>query len=376
MNAGRPKDKPTMPLTYDAVGVDTGREEGSLRELAKWVNKTFTFSSAKPLLPLGYFANVLQLTPEIGIAASTDGVGTKLLIAQDMQKYDTVGIDCVAMNANDVICVGATPLSMLDYVAVQQADPDFLGEIAKGLYAGAEAADITIPAGEIAQVREMVHGSREGYAFDLVGTCIGVVHPSRLIVGRDIQPGDVVVGIRSNGIHSNGLTLARHVLFDQAKLTTSQYVADLGKSVGEELLAPTHIYVNEVVRMLAEGLTVKALIHITSDGFMNLARVEAPVGYVIEKPLEPHAIFSLIQERGHIDDPEMFRVYNMGTGFCVVVDPKHAERVRQIVGECGHETAIIGYTVRDTRRRVWIPHRNLVGEKTTFWHATGEPPPP
>lgn len=365
-----------MSLTYDAVGVDSGREEGSLRELAKWVNKTFKFSAAEPLLPLGYFANVLRLTPDIGLAISTDGVGTKLLIAQVLGKYDTVGIDCVAMNANDVICVGATPFAMVDYVAVQQADPSFLGEIAKGLCTGAELAGITIPGGEIAQVREMLHGSREGYAFDLVGTCVGTVHPKRLVVGEDIQPGDLVVGIRSNGIHSNGLTLARHVLFDQAKLTVSQNVPDLGKSVGEELLAPTHIYVKEVVQMLTEGLAVKALIHMTGDGFMNLARVKADAGYVIDKLIEPPRIFSLIQERGHVGDEEMFRVYNMGTGFCVVVSSGDAQRVKEIVYKHGHEAAVIGYTVADTKRRVWICERNLVGEKTAFGPAAKDELPP
>jgi phosphoribosylformylglycinamidine cyclo-ligase len=364
-----------MSVTYGAVGVDSSREEGSLRELEKWVNQTFKFSAAKPLLPLGYFANVLRLTSDIGLAISTDGVGTKLLIAQDLGKYDTVGIDCVAMNANDVICVGATPFSMVDYIAVQQAEPAFLGQIAKGLYAGAELAGITIPAGEIAQVREMIRGSREGYAFDLVGTCVGTVHPDRLIVGENIEPGDLVVGIRSNGIHSNGLTLARHVLFHQAKLEVSQYIPELGKSVGEELLAPTHIYVKEVVQMLTEGLTVKALIHITSDGFMNLARVKAPAGYVIDKLLESHPIFSIIQERGRVDDAEMFRVYNMGTGFCVVVGPKDADRVTEIVRAYSHQAAVIGYTVSDTRRRVWIPERKLVGEKTSFWPAKDEQPP-
>jgi phosphoribosylformylglycinamidine cyclo-ligase len=211
-------EQSTTPLTYDAVGVDTHGEEDSLRELGKWVEKTFPLNRAVPLLALGYFANVLKLSPELGLAISTDGVGTKLLIAQELGKYDTVGIDCIAMNANDILCVGARPISMVDYIAVQQADPAFLGEIGKGLFEGARQAGINIPGGEIAQVREMLHGHREGHAFDLVGTCVGTVHPERLIVGNGIRPGDLVVGIASSGVHSNGFTLARRALFDEAKL--------------------------------------------------------------------------------------------------------------------------------------------------------------
>ena len=200
-------------MTYDDVGVVVaGRDEQTLGELGRWVTKTFALNAAKPLLPLGYYANILPLTAELGLAISTDGVGTKILIAQEMGIYDTIGIDCVAMNANDVICVGARPISMVDYIAVQKADPVLLGALAKGLYAGAEQAGINIPAGEIAQVREMIHGARDGFGFDLVGTCVGTVPLDRILIGQDARPGDVVVGIASSGVHSNGFTLARTVL--------------------------------------------------------------------------------------------------------------------------------------------------------------------
>ena len=354
------------PLTYASVGVDTRQEEGSLRELGKWVNKTFALNPAKPVLPLGFFANVLKLSDSLGLAISTDGVGTKILIAQELGKYDTVGIDCVAMNVNDVICVGARPISMVDYIAVERADPEFLGEIGKGLYEGARAAEINIPGGEIAQVREMIHGSRDGYGFDLVGTCVGTVDLDRIIIGQHVKPGDAVVGIASNGVHSNGFTLVRRVLLDQARLRLDQRIAELGKTLGEELLAPTHIYVREVMQMLDEALDVKALIHVTSDGLLNLSRVEAEVGYVVDRLLEPHPIFSVIQKQGGVAEPEMFRVYNMGTGFCVVVDPKDADRVKAIAESRGRRAAVIGYAVADPKRRVWIPERGLVGEDTSF----------
>jgi phosphoribosylformylglycinamidine cyclo-ligase len=363
-------------LTYDSVGVVDTSLEGSLHDLGAWVSQTFQLNAWRPSLPLGYFANVLTLSPDIALAISTDGVGTKILVAQDLGRYDTVGIDCVAMNANDIICVGARPISMVDYIAVERADPAFLGEIGKGLYEGAKAARINIPGGEIAQVREMIRGSRDnGYGFDLVGTCVGIVHPERIIVGQQVRPGDVVVGIASSGVHSNGFTLTRRVLLDEGGAKLTDRLPGLRGTIGEELLIPTHIYVQEVMEMIDAGLAIKALIHITSDGLLNLARVVAEVGYVIDQLQEPQAIFSLIQERGRIADAEMFRVYNMGTGFCVVVDPKDAQSVQEIAQKHARHAIPIGYAVADPRRRVWIPQRSLVGEGKTFTPTEESPPP-
>ena len=365
------------PLTYDDVGVVVaGRDESGLGELGQWVAKTFALNPIRPALPLGYFANVLPLTAELGLAISTDGVGTKILVAQEVAKYDTIGIDCVAMNANDVICVGARPISMVDYIAVQRADREFLGEIAKGLYEGARQAGITIPGGEIAQVQEMIRGAREGYGFDLVGTCVGTVPLDRIIVGQDVRPGDIVVGLASSGMHSNGFTLARTVLHQRAGLRYADPVPELGKSLGEELLVPTHIYVREVLAMLDAGLAIKALIHVTGDGFLNLTRVQSEVGFVIDRLLPSHAIFALIQRHGDIPDAEMFRVFNMGTGFCVVVDPRDASRVEAIARQHGRTAAAIGYAVDDRERRVWVPQRNLVGKGDVFESAEGAPVPP
>ncbi len=367
--------KKETSITYTAAGVDSRLEEAGLSELGAWVKRTFALSPSKPLLPLGYFANVIALSPEQGLAISTDGVGTKLLIAQALGKYDTVGIDCVAMNANDVICVGARPISMVDYIAVQKIEPGFLAEIGKGLYAGAEAAGINIPGGEIAQVAEMIRDDvRQGYGFDLVGTCVGTVHPERIIIGQAIEPGDAVVGIASSGIHSNGLTLARRALFRESMTALSEHVAALGKTLGEELLAPTHIYVREAMQMLDEGLAIRALIHITSDGLLNLARVASASGYVIDEPLESHPIFSMIQRAGTIPDSEMFRVYNMGTGLCVIVAPRDADRVVSIARKHGRRAKVIGYTVRDPEKRVWIPSVKLVGKGDSFQPEKHAPP--
>lgn len=363
------------PVDYAAAGVDTEGAEGSLRALSKWIEDTFAFNPVKPVLPLGYFANVLALTEDIGLAISTDGVGTKLLVAQEMGKYDTVGIDCVAMNANDILCVGARPVSMVDYIAVERAEPAFLAEIAKGLNEGARQAAINIPGGEIAQVREMLHPTRDGRGFDLVGTCVGTVHPKKILIGADVRPGDAVVGLASSGVHSNGLTLARRVLLGPGRFSVGDRVAELGRTVGEELLEPTRIYVKPALRMFDAGLRIKAMAHMTGDGFLNICRVEAPVGFVLDAPLPTLPVFSLIQARGELDDAEMHRVYNMGTGFCVVVDPSDAAEVVKIAREHGDTAAVIGYAVDDPRRRVWIPGKNLVGEGKSFAPATQPAPP-
>lgn len=365
------------PLTYDAAGVNSAGEEAALSELSFWINRTFSFNPARPLLPLGYFANVLQLSPDTGLAISTDGVGTKLLVAQALQRYETVGIDCIAMNVNDVLCVGAIPVSMVDYIAVSMMNPSVLGEIAKGLHAGAEQAGINIPGGEIAQIRELLRETAPGgFSCDLVGTCVGTVHPQHLIIGQSIEPGDLVVGIESSGIHSNGFTLARRAL-GLGRETDSgfrQYSSELGRTLGDELLTPTSIYVREVVAMLEAEITVRALIHITSDGLLNLQRVASETGYVIENPLPPPPIFSLIQKRGNVELAEMFRVFNMGTGFCVICAPGDASRVEQIGRDHGRRTGVIGYTVHDPQRRVWIPSHQLVGSNGVF-RATSEAPP-
>lgn len=364
------------PVDYAVAGVDTEGAEGSLRALSKWIEDTFAFNPVKPLLPLGYFANVLGLTEEIGLAISTDGVGTKLLVAQEMGKYDTVGIDCVAMNANDILCVGARPISMVDYIAVERAEPAFLTEIARGLHEGARQAGINIPGGEIAQVREMLHPTSDGRGFDLVGTCVGTVHPKKIMIGADVRPGDAVVGLASSGVHSNGLTLARRVLLGEGRFAVGDRVAELGRTVGEELIAPTRIYVKPALQMLDAGLRVKAMAHMTGDGFLNICRVQAPVGFVLESPLPTLPVFSLIQARGALDDAEMFRVYNMGTGFCVVVDPRDAAEVVRIAKAHGDTAAVIGYAVDDPRRRVWIPGKSLVGEGKSFAPSTQPVPSP
>ena len=351
-------------LTYQTSGVDALKEDASLSQMLQLVKQTFSFRKdiGAVKLDIKYFANVIDIGHGLGIALSTDGVGTKILVAQMMGKYNTIGIDCVAMNVNDVICVGAEPLSMLDYLAIEHPDPGFLVEIIKGLCKGCEISRITLAGGELSQIKEMIKGKREGHAFDLVGMCIGIVPLDKIIIGQSIVERDVVIGLASSGIHSNGLTLARRVLFDKMGFSVDTHLNQLGRTVGEELLEPTHIYVPEVMEMLKAGANIKALINVTSDGLMNLLRIESKIGFIIEYLPEPQPIFNLIQEHGNISDEEMYTVYNMGIGFCVVVDPKDADQVMSIAKEYGVESFQLGYAVNEPQERVIIKPRSLISE--------------
>ena len=346
---------------YATSGVDSTKAESGLSRLRTWVEKTFDLNAlARPLLPLGYFANIIRLDQlSLGIAFTTDGVGTKLLVAEVLGKYDTVGIDCIAMNVNDLLCVGATPVSFVDYLAVEEIQPDILDAIGHGLHRGAEQARISIAGGEIAQLREMIRGARPGTGFDLAGAAIGTVPLDRVIIGQDVQPGDALIGLASSGIHSNGLTLARRVLSADTSLSFDSYLPECGRTVGEELLEPTRIYVPEVTAMLAADMQIKALMHLTGDGFLNLSRVEAPVGFRIETLPDIPPIFVVLQERGKLSDAEMFQVYNMGVGFCVVVAEKDVERIINVAVEHGSQAWRIGTAVASAERTITIEPRGL-----------------
>ena len=352
--------------TYKEAGVDSAQQDRIMHNLTYWVERTFAFRPNSVKLPLGYFANVIDLGNGSGIAVSTDGVGTKIIVAEMMNKYDTIGIDCVAMNVNDVLCVGATPITLLDYIAVEAPHDDLMGQLVQGLYKGAELAKVTIPGGEIAQVREMIHGVREGYAFDLVGTAVGTIDLSRILTGRDTRDGDIIVGLRSTGVHSNGLTLARRIFFTVQNWSVDKYLSELGRTIGEELLEPTRIYVKEVVAMLEANLNIKAMAHITSTGFLNMSRAASDVSYVIDSLPEPHPVFRLIQHYGAISDEEMFFTYNMGIGFCVIVAPEAADVVRRIAHDHGVESHLIGHIAADGKKEVRVPQYRLLGSDGKF----------
>jgi phosphoribosylformylglycinamidine cyclo-ligase len=292
---------------YARAGVSQGDADAAVASLVSALAASAPAES-RQVLASGHYANVVRLDERIGIALSTDGVGTKLVVAERLGRWDTVGIDCVAMNVNDLICVGAEPLAMVDYLAVERADSEVAGAIGQGLARGAELAGIEIVGGELAQLGELING------LDLAGACVGVVALDSLVTGAAIELGDPVIGLPSSGLHSNGYTLARSAL-DGIPMDDER----LGRPLGEILLEPTEIYVKPIVELLRSEVDVRGLAHITSGGLDNLLRLEADVGYEIDDPLPVPPIFTLIQELRDVSDEEMHEVFNMGCGFCVMV---------------------------------------------------------
>ena len=349
--------------SYSDAGVQG--QGDALSSIQRHLGPTLTFpSNAEVLTRFGQYASVLKINDDLAIAISTDGVGSKTIVASTLGRYDTIGYDCVAMNVNDIICVGARPFAMVDYLGVHTLDPAITEEILRGLGGAAKEAGIAIPGGELAQLPEVIgsDGKSPGdpTAFDLVGTCIGTCHPDKLVLGQDVAVGDAIIGIASSGIHSNGLTLARKALLVEGRRQLADEVDELGRSVGEELLLPTEIYVRAVTALWDEGIATHGLVHITSDGFTNLCRLDARVGYDIDELPEPHPIFKLIQRTAGIEDAEMYRVFNMGVGFVVITPADQVERALERLRQSGYTAQRIG-TVDDNVGRVTMRSVGLVG---------------
>lgn len=324
---------------YARAGVDQGAADSAVAGLVRALG-TIQLGRPSAQVPLpGHYASVIRIDERTGIALSTDGVGTKLLVAEELGRFDTVGIDCVAMNVNDVICVGAEPLAMLDYIAVQRADPEVCEQIGVGLARGAELAGVEIPGGELAQLGDLVS------SVDVSGACFGTVALDAIVDGSAVEPGDAVIGLPSSGIHSNGFTLARSALagipLDDDRL---------GRPLGEVMLEPTEIYVKPIVALLRSEIDVRGLAHITSGGTGNLLRLGADVGYEIDAPLPVQPIFDLIQERGDVSDEEMHDVFNMGCGFCVVVPAADEDAALRLLREHYPGASRIGQAVAGPRQ--------------------------
>ena len=347
---------------YARSGVDTEQADRALAALLRELARTQKYGAASEL-DVGHYAAVVRVGP-VQLALTTDGVGTKLLIAEMAGRYDTVGIDCVAMNVNDLICVGATPAAMLDYIAVERADADVFAQLGRGLAEGAKQAGVSIVGGETAQVPDMLRGVTEGKGLDLVGMAIGVIPDGQLIDGTALSPGDVLLGVASSGIHSNGLSLARRTLLPRLEL--EGHVAELGCALGDELLRPTAIYVPQVKALRAAGIRPHAIAHITGDGLLNLTRLPAPVGFELTELPEPPAIFRLIEELGEIERAEMRTVFNMGVGLCIAVDASDAAKGLDALRSTGLEAWQIGVAVQDPERRVRIRDEQLVGSEKRF----------
>ncbi len=293
---------------YTAAGVSQRHADAAVDALVSHLARIDTGKPSR-VVPLGrHYASVLRIGENQGLAFGTDGVGTKMVIAEQLGRFETIGIDCVAMNVNDLVCVGAEPIAMVDFILCRDANAEICGAIGAGLRTGAELAGIEIPGGEIAQVGDVING------IELAGSAIGLVDLDAIVTGERVEPGDAVIGLPSSGLHSNGYTLARKALagvgLDDDRL---------GRPLGEVLLEPTEIYVAAVLELLGSEVDVRGLAHITGDGLNNLTRLAAPVGYEISDPLEVPPVFDLIAELGEVSADEMYEVFNMGCGFACVV---------------------------------------------------------
>ena len=309
-----------MSDAYARAGVSEAAAESAVEALVRSLRAIDTGKPARAIPLPGHYASVVRIDEQRGLALSTDTVGTKMVVAERLGRYDTIGIDCVAMNVNDVICVGAEPIAMLDYILAERADPSVCEQIGVGLARGAELAGIEIPGGELAQVGDVVSG------LELGGTCAGLVDLDAIVSGEAVEPGDPVIGLPSSGLHSNGYTLARKALEGIAPTDRR-----LGRPLGELLLKPTEIYVRPVVELLRSPIEVRGLAHVTGGGLGNLLRMAAEVGYEIDDPLPVPPIFELIQETGRISDEEMHAVFNMGCGFCALVSAEDEGAALELV---------------------------------------------
>lgn len=336
-----------MSDAYAAAGVDTHEADRGVAAIVAALAQIETGRERLALALPGHYASVLRLpgvlATNVGIALATDSVGSKVIVAEQARRFDTIGIDCVAMNVNDLICVGAQPLALLDYIAVERAEPELLEAIGRGLAVGASQAGVEVPGGEVCQVPEVLRGHPSPYGFDLVGSAFGVVSLDRLIDGSAVMPGDVMIGLPASGVHSNGLTLARRALLDDGQLSLDQRPDMLaGQTVADALLEPTVIYVRGVLALLASEVAVHGLAHITGGGLLNLRRIGSGVGYRISSPLPSPPVFELIATLGEVSAPEMWEVFNMGCGFVAMVAADQAPRAVELLERFHPGSAVIG----------------------------------
>ncbi|HZT35244.1 MAG TPA: phosphoribosylformylglycinamidine cyclo-ligase [Nitrososphaera sp.] len=327
-------------MTYSSAGVDTKKIRNMQNSIGAMI------ASTQKKLPkgvrvksgFGHYAGLVTLGSEL-LALHSDGVGTKVLIAQLTNKYDTIGIDCVAMNVNDIICVGARPAAFVDYIALKEPNEDLVRQVMAGLVRGAEMSEMAIVGGETAVLPDIISGIGEN-ALDLAGTALGWVKGNP-VLGKSIRAGDIILGVESSGLHSNGYSLARKVLL--SKYSVDDTPEHLMQTLGEELLVPTRIYVRPVMELVEKARpAIHGLANITGGSFTKLARLNDTVNYVLDSLPEPPGIFRQIQADGRVDTLEMYKTFNMGVGYCVIAPKQSAERVIKVFDRHGMRCAPIG----------------------------------
>ena len=301
-----------MVSTYSEAGVDIDASERATEALIAQIKGVNRKGDGEAIKLDNGFAGLVKLG-DGALAMCTDGVGSKILLAEEMDSIHTVGIDCVAMNTNDLICVGAEPLSFVDYVALDKPDEKLMAKIGIGLAEGCKQSNCTLSGGETAILPELVHG------FDIAGTSVGYVKQDKIIDGTKITEGDVLIGLKSSGPHSNGYTLIRK-LFDG------------DKELGKKLVEPTRIYVKEVMNLINQ-VNVHGIAHITGGGLDNISRINDNFQYVIDNPLPVPSVFDWLQEKGSIEIKEMYRTFNMGMGMIIIVSKDVAKESVSILGK-------------------------------------------
>lgn len=330
-----------MSLTYKDSGVDKEAGYKQVQLIKNFVKKTYT---PGVLSDIGGFAGLFQLDTKVYeepvLVSGTDGVGTKLKIAFMMDKHDTVGEDCVAMCINDILCQGAKPLFFLDYIATGKLEPEKMAKIVEGVSSGCIKAGCALIGGETA---EMPGFYSEG-EYDIAGFGVGIVDKKKIITGSHIKEGDIVIGLPSSGIHSNGYSLVRKIVFEKEKMDIDTFIPELGTTLGEELIKPTRIY-SDVVLSLIEKSNIKGLSHITGGGFFeNIPRVlpEGLTAYIDKSKIETPVIFNLLMKWGNIEEKEMYGTFNMGVGMVLIFDEKELEGVEKHLKDKGEKYFILG----------------------------------
>jgi phosphoribosylformylglycinamidine cyclo-ligase len=316
-------------LTYSDAGVD----QDEMNEAAKSLLGSLSFRRqglGAPYRHEGGFSGLIEFG-DVLLGLATDGVGTKSHISQETGRWDTIGIDCVAMNVNDLICVGAEPLAFVDYIATPRPEPEIWGQIGIGLDEGCRQSNMTLVGGETSVMPETVK------QIDITGTALGYVSKDRVVSGTEVAAGDAIIGLASSGVHSNGYTLVRRVVADNGIGWDEPFG---GRTVGEELLEPTAIYVRAVMDLVKQ-VEVKAMANNTGGGLRNLARWPGGLRYVVDDPLPVLPVFEALQDWGGVEDAEMWQTFNMGTGFFVAVAPGDVDGALGVLGR-HHECQVVG----------------------------------
>ncbi len=349
-------------FTYTDAGVNRNQRIESKKALTI-LEQTYEHSHCGQIMHLPY-GNIFPQTKDIFLDLVIEGVGTKVLLAQLANCYDTIGVDAVAMAVNDVIRSGATPLAISDNIHAQASNPELVKTWLEGIAEGAKQANCPVVSGEIGDVAEIILGIKAGVGFDMVVASIGQVVKEKIITGRNIVPGDVIIGLRSSGLHSNGITMARKILFKQwgGKYDADARIDGLDRELILESLEPTRIYVKPFLAV-AEAVNLKAAVHITGDSyfkFNNLARFSAGIGFEFMN-FKPQPIFQVIQETAktlglRVKDEEMFRTFNMGWGFGIIVDKSDAETALTVLTKTGVEAEEIGIVTN--KPKIEIRHEN------------------